>query len=246
LNNGTAVGWSGTILRTSNGGSSWFSQVSGITKNLFGVSFLDLNNGLVVGEDGTILKTVDGGNNWTLHSSGITETLYDIDFKDLINATAVGRLGLILRTTDGGVNWDLRPSGTTSFLYGVSFSDINNGTAVGFNGTILRTTNGGVTFIEEEYSTQSPTEFILSQNYPNPFNPSTTISWQSPVGSHQTLKVFDVLGNEVATLINEYREAGKHSVNFDASRLSSGVYFYKIQAEDIDSYIETKKMLLLK
>jgi hypothetical protein len=111
------------------------------------------------------------------------------------------------------------------------------------NGTILRTTNGGVTFINEEQLNSAPSEFILSQNYPNPFNPSTTISWQSPVGSHQTLKVFDVLGNEVTTLVNEYRDAGRHNVTFDASKLSSGVYFYKIQA---GNYIETKKMLLLK
>jgi len=88
-----------------------------------------------------------------------------------------------------------------------------------------------------------PSEFKLEQNYPNPFNPSTKISWQSPVGSWQTLKIFDVLGNEVATLVNEYRDAGRHNVTFDASNLSSGVYFYKIQA---GSFTSTKKMLLLR
>ncbi|MBS4036322.1 MAG: T9SS type A sorting domain-containing protein [Ignavibacterium sp.] len=86
-------------------------------------------------------------------------------------------------------------------------------------------------------------DFILEQNYPNPFNPSTKISWQSAVGSHQTLKVFDVLGDEVATLVDEYREAGRYEVNFDASRLASGVYIYRLSA---GSFIEMKKMLLLK
>ncbi len=64
-----------------------------------------------------------------------------------------------------------------------------------------------------------PTEYELTQNYPNPFNPSTKISWQSPVGSHQTLKVYDVLGNEVATLVDEFREAGSYEVEFDASNI---------------------------
>ena len=88
-----------------------------------------------------------------------------------------------------------------------------------------------------------PTEYELTQNYPNPFNPSTKISWQSPVNSHQTLKIYDVLGNEVATLVDEFREAGSYEVEFDASSLSSGIYFYKLQS---GNYLETKKMILLK
>ncbi len=89
----------------------------------------------------------------------------------------------------------------------------------------------------------SVTEYALEQNHPNPFNPSTKISWQSPVASHQTLKVYDILGNEVATLVDEFREAGKYEMNFDASRLASGVYIYKLQAGD---FVSSKKMLLLK
>ena len=89
----------------------------------------------------------------------------------------------------------------------------------------------------------APRKISLEQNYPNPFNPSTTISWQSPVGSWQTLKVYDILGNEVTTLIDEYRNAGSYEVEFDASKHSSGVYFYQLRAGD---FIETKKMILLK
>ena len=95
----------------------------------------------------------------------------------------------------------------------------------------------------EDEITNIPTEFILHQNYPNPFNPSTKISWQSPVNSDQTLKIYDVLGNEVATLVNEHRNAGSYEVDFNASALSSGVYFYKLQA---GSFIQTKKMMLVK
>ena len=80
---------------------------------------------------------------------------------------------------------------------------------------------GGVTFIEEENNPNQPEDFLLQQNYPNPFNPSTKISWQSPVGSWQTLKVYDILGNEVATLVNEYRNAGNYEIDFQSSRQSS-------------------------
>jgi cyanophycinase len=91
-------------------------------------------------------------------------------------------------------------------------------------------------------------DFVLYQNYPNPFNPATKISWRSAVGSHQVLKVFDALGNEIATLVNEYRPAGIYEIEFnkqtlDNKPLSSGVYFYSLSAGD---YSETKSMILLK
>jgi hypothetical protein len=99
-------------------------------------------------------------------------------------------------------------------------------------------------------------DFLLQQNYPNPFNPSTKISWQSPVGSWQTLRVYDILGNEVATLVNEYRNAGNYEVEFNVGRdsspaLVSGIYFYRLQVGDPStgsgqSFVETKKMMLLK
>lgn len=88
-----------------------------------------------------------------------------------------------------------------------------------------------------------PEKYSLDQNYPNPFNPTTMISWQSPVSRHQVLKVFDVLGNEVAVLVNEFREAGRYEVEFNASRLASGIYVYRLQA---GSFVETKKMILLR
>jgi len=93
----------------------------------------------------------------------------------------------------------------------------------------------------------TPKDFVLYQNYPNPFNPSTRISWQSAIGSWQTLKVFDVLGNEVATLIDEYKSAGKYEIEFvpesSIRNLASGIYLYQLQS---GSFIKSKKMILLK
>ncbi|WP_290660184.1 T9SS type A sorting domain-containing protein [Ignavibacterium sp.] len=88
-----------------------------------------------------------------------------------------------------------------------------------------------------------PKAYQLYQNYPNPFNPTTKISWQSPVNGQQTLKVYDVLGREVATLVDEYREAGSYEIEFDATNLSSGMYIYRLQS---GNYSDVKKMILSK
>jgi len=112
--------------------------------------------------------------------------------------------------------------------------------------------SSAVTNVTDSFT--EPEDFVLHNNYPNPFNPSTKISWQSPVGSHQILKVFDVLGNEVATLVDEYKPAGKYEVEFNlpAGRqgpasgirnLASGIYFCRLRTEN---YSKTIKMLYLK
>jgi hypothetical protein len=99
----------------------------------------------------------------------------------------------------------------------------------------------GVTDVED--TKQLPTEFLLSQNYPNPFNPSTKIKYSIPQSSNILIKVIDILGNEVATLVNEEKPAGTYEINWNAANLPSGVYFYQLKAGD---FIQTKKMLLLK
>ncbi len=100
--------------------------------------------------------------------------------------------------------------------------------------------NLSTTGVEEK---EIPKEFALLQNYPNPFNPVTVISWQLPVGSWQTLKVYDVLGNEVATLVDEQKAPGNYEVKFDGSRLASGTYIYRLKA---DNFSQTRKLLLMK
>jgi len=104
---------------------------------------------------------------------------------------------------------------------------------------------GGWTFtatgVENEVS--GPTGFALSQNFPNPFNPTTSIKFNVGERANVTLKVFDMLGREVATLVNEVKESGSYDVNFDAAKLASGTYVYKLTA---GNFVETKKMVLLK
>ena len=95
----------------------------------------------------------------------------------------------------------------------------------------------------EQNTNSIPKQFRLEQNYPNPFNPTTTIEFALPQRSAVTLKLLDILGREVATLVDDELEAGVHKVSFDAKDLASGVYFYRIQAE---GFVRARKLMLLK
>jgi photosystem II stability/assembly factor-like uncharacterized protein len=242
-NHGVAVGYSGTVLLTNDGGNAWSQPPSGTSEELRSVSFGDsLHGWIVFNETGCVLKTSDGGFSWIQKTIGTTE-LYDVSFSDPDNGTVVGAEGTILRTTDGGNTWIQQTSGTTDGLWRVWFTDPDNGTAVGGTGLILRTTNGGVSFIEENQINAFPTNYTLTQNYPNPFNPNTKIKYSIPQSSNVVIKVYDILGNEIETLVNEERPTGTYEITWYAENLPSGVYFYRLQAGD---YVETKKMVLLR
>ena len=159
------------------------------------------------------------------------------------------------RSQDGGLTWEsnvtLSSSSVSSSSIAISDSIVHvlwyDDTAGNNEIYYKRNPNGnpvGIKIIDPEI----PEEFSLSQNYPNPFNPTTIISWQSPVGSWQTLKVYDILGNEIATLVDEYREAGSYEVEFNVAQVSkpelpSGIYLYKLTA---GKFSTVRKMMLIK
>ncbi len=118
---------------------------------------------------------------------------------------------------------------------------------------IFKTTDGGgVSGIKENNYHQNniPTQIELYQNYPNPFNPSTIISYKLTNPGFVSLKVYDILGRVVDILVNEQKQQGRYDVNFDASKLASGIYFYQLKVIDplksANNFISTKKMLLIK
>ena len=123
----------------------------------------------------------------------------------------------------------------------IYFVDNNTGWAVGANGLILK--YQGVTSIGEERINRIPSEYFLSNNFPNPFNPSTTIRYSIPQSTNVTIKVFDILGNEIETLVNKEKPTGTYELTWYAENLPSGIYFYQLKS---DNYLETKKMILLK
>ena len=100
-----------------------------------------------------------------------------------------------------------------------------------------------VTSVEQIEDDLLPTEFRLEQNYPNPFNPSTTIQFAVPKNSHVTINIYDILGREVATLIDDEYQPGRYKVVFEAGQIASGLYVYRIQAGD---FLQTRKLMLLK
>jgi hypothetical protein len=105
-----------------------------------------------------------------------------------------------------------------------------------------------VTSLEEEELTIVPNEFVLYQNYPNPFNPSTTIQYELPAYTNVQLKIYDILGNELRTLVNESQQPGKKIYQWDGKDdsgrvVSSGVYFYQLRTKE---FLQTKKLMLLK
>ena len=256
-NIGTIVGQYGLILRTTNGGLNWLTQTSGVTNYLYKVYFTDSLTGTAVGSSGTILRTINGGVPVELISFTI-EVLENAIKLNWSTATETNNSGFeILRSTQNDNNeWNkigfVPGHGTTTETQHYSFTDKD--VKPGKYQYKLKQIDYDGTF---EYSQVVEVEipfvnkFSLSQNYPNPFNPSTKIKYSIPqVTLRQaqsdikvTLKVYDILGREVATLVNEEKPVGSYEVEFNGINLPSGIYFYQLKA---GQFSEAKKMILLK
>lgn len=152
---GWAVGWFGTILKSTNGGTTWKSQDIVTNGHFKSVHFANSLSGWVVGTNGVIIKTNDGGNSWQAQTSGTTGTLSSLQFADAQTGWVVGDDGIILKTTNGGSNWLAQTSGTTFGLSTVHFTDSQTGWAVGLIGLILKTTNGGSSWQVQNSGTTS-------------------------------------------------------------------------------------------
>ena len=164
-NNGWAVGDTGTILLTTDGGANWNTRNSGTTRTLTSVVFADRNNGWTVGGSGTILRTTDGGTTWNTRNSNAMANLEGVHFVDGNNGWAVGSGGTIVRTADGGSTWSRQNSRTTQQLWDVHFADRNNGWAVGTGGTILSTTDGGANWRTQNSRSSA---FLRNVHFINP------------------------------------------------------------------------------
>ncbi len=208
--------------------------------------------GFIVGVQGdkraapTIIRKTMSDTVWTGVSQGILHdgTFYGISAPSTNTLYVCGDGGMLYKSTNGGDTWNSFPGLTSRSLKAISFFDVNHGFAVGDSGTIFHTNNGGgvVVNVGKEPG-PAPKEFLLDQNYPNPFNATTVISYQLKVKSSTTVTVMDLLGREVAVLVNEEKSAGIYSAQWDAINFPSGVYFYRLTAE---GFSETKRLLLIK
>ncbi|MEO8233644.1 MAG: T9SS type A sorting domain-containing protein, partial [Ignavibacteriota bacterium] len=167
-----------------------------------------------------------------------------------ITETEVNNYGFeILRTTQDDDKWEVlgfvRGHGNSNSPNNYTFIDNKVGNTGKCYYKLKMIDNDGTNEFSKtiEVNFNFPISFELRQNYPNPFNPNTKISWQSPVPGLQNLKVYDIMGKEVATLVNEYKQAGNYEIEFDGTALASGVYFYKLS---VNNFVSIKKMILLR
>jgi photosystem II stability/assembly factor-like uncharacterized protein len=236
------------IFSSTDGGATWSTQFNSIYY-LTDVFFVDSDNGWVVGfyNDypnlvGAVLKTTDGGNTWNSEEIESTTGLYSVHYNGSNNGWIAGSKGTILHTSNGGENWIKQNSPYDGRFESVYFINNPTGWVVG-GSAIIKTTTGGVSFVEESEIDEMPSDYNLCQNYPNPFNSSSIIRYSVPQSSNVIIKVFDILGNEIETLVNEKKPSGTYELTWYSESLPSGVYFYQLKAGE---FVQTKKMILLK
>jgi photosystem II stability/assembly factor-like uncharacterized protein len=238
------------ILRSFDEGKTW-EETWFQNSYIRSIDFIDNNTGISAGRN--IYKTTDGGDNWfELFDSGFQSTTF-YDFK-FLKGTETGILvgdnfgtGVIFKTADFGRSWIktlVIPYPSNYNLQAVQAQSSDNWFVCGgwTSAVLLNTTNGGTVGLSGN-QTIVPEKYSLYQNYPNPFNPSTSIKFDIPESDKVRLVIFDMTGKEIGELVNEKLEAGTYEYNFDASSLSSGVYFYRLESGNLSF---SKRMMLIK
>lgn len=234
--------WGGGAFRSTDNGTSWIAANAGLTSNhvhAFTVAGTNLFAGTYFGS-GVYLST-DNGEFWTTANTGLTNSNVRALALHDTNIFAGTDGGGVFRSDINGISWTAFNEGLTNNIVNVLIvygSYIFAGTGDG----IWRRPISDITGVEDQ-SNGISYQYVLEQNYPNPFNPSTIIRYSISVGGLVTIKVYDVLGKEVAILVNEDQTAGSYEIKFNAAQLSSGIYFYTLKA---GSYSQTKKLILMK
>jgi photosystem II stability/assembly factor-like uncharacterized protein len=241
---GTLGGTNYGVFASADNGTTWAHAVmTGFASaNISTLSAIGTN--LFAGTSTGMYLSTDNGTSWTQVNTGLTNLNVRSAIVSGSNLFVGTNGGGVYLSTDNGTSWTIVKTGLGN-LYVYSLAIIGTDLYAGTLGSGIwrRSLSEMVTSVEEYKDANLPVEFELSQNYPNPFNPSTNIRFEIPVSGFVSLKVFDVLGREVVSLVNEFKPAGFYNVNFDASKLSSGVYFYQLR---MSKNVETKQMMLIK
>jgi photosystem II stability/assembly factor-like uncharacterized protein len=266
--NGEYIGWHYSLIgddlfwKTTNSGITWFQATRPPAQFPGYFEFYNENTGWFTssGTGGGLYKSTNGGMNWTLQTlpsgNNINSTIYHIKIinLDTIYGGGGSRLlpggilhPLIWKTTNGGINWGYQEADTSIHGGGSKVDFINSLTGWSYGGHGIHTTNGGgpITFTAIQNNNEIiAKDFVLYQNYPNPFNQLSIIKYQLSVKALVKIRIYDINGREIETLINKKQEPGTYKVSFNAEKLSSGVYFYALFADNLR--IDTKKMLYVK
>jgi len=235
----------GVIWRTTNSGLNW-SSVPISPDEIFDVFIFDSLDAITLSGDPegffgiANIKTSDSGFSWSYDELSFFGLSFAVDFRTNEEGWSASGYKFIF-TSDKGDNWQELETPDSSVIYDLQFTDSITGYAAGENGVILKYS------LPPDTTNTSPENFELFQNFPNPFNTTTRIRFNIPELALVTLKVFDILGNEVVTILKEEKTANTYEVTFDAlsgiRHLSSGIYFYQLKAGD---FVATKKMIYLK
>jgi photosystem II stability/assembly factor-like uncharacterized protein len=243
----------GRVFKSTDNGNNWIRIANGLPTAGSGVSALAYINGNLVTSVGAegIFVSKDEGENW-IPATGINTANHKPANDFLVVGTNIiaASAGGAFISYDSGLTWNAYNIGAENGLLCFTLKD-NSIFAGGNSKGVFKSEITTVSVNEEILNN----DYIVMQNYPNPFNPETTISYVIPNGlsageagtrneiAHVTLKVYDTLGREIATLVNEVKEQGNHIVKFNAQNIASGVYFYKIQT---GNFTQIKKMILSK
>ncbi len=241
---------------TSNAGISWALGNEGFILNLGGdLDFKDDKSTGILLTDALlpdVERTTTGGQTWSAvntnsNISGACSSAWvsgtNTVFICVGQNTSNNR---ILRSDDGGLTWTLQNTSDATDLAELDYVRYNDqliAYCIASDGTVIKTSQSVTPVGISQITTGIANNFSLKQNYPNPFNPVTNLEFRIPELGFVSLKVYDVLGNEVSTLVNERKTPGNYKVEFDASGLPSGVYFYRLEA---NGWSDTKSMILLK
>ncbi len=229
------------FFKTTNGGSSW-QQVYFANGFFALLNSVSVNNTVYIGYTGGVYRSSNSGQTWAQYAA----PNYNVRAIAFINEGTgffCGEQNSFYRSTNSGVNWQFIPTDTVTNFSGIHFPTQSVGYLCGTGGVIFKTTNAGGTLGVTLLSNEIPKEFSLGQNYPNPFNPQTQIKFDIAKHSNVRITVYDIAGRLVTTLVNENLKPANYEIKFEGSGLSSGAYFYKIEAGE---FITTKKMLLVK
>ena len=234
-------GSAGYIARSTNAGLNWsFPAIPANIADIRFIYFADANTGysggLALGGQGGMCKSTDAGLSWVLLGNYSGSTPLNAYFINVNTGYVVNSSGELKMTTDGGTSWlnqSVPSNGSYADIHGSGSFACIAGKKIATNTTVSI----------QQISNELPSEFSLEQNYPNPFNPTTNIGLRIADFGFVTLKVYDVTGNEVAVLVNEELSAGKYNVDFNASNLASGTYFYRLQTA---GFTQTKKLTMIK
>jgi photosystem II stability/assembly factor-like uncharacterized protein len=241
-----------TFLHTGSGGRAFFGNdwwinisIPATHKDYYDQVCTGEQYGCAVGDDGKIIHTRDNWSNYTEYNTPNADTLSAISARTATTYWTVGRNGTIYALTYVTFMYNLnmmeQVTGTENDLNDVWAADANYAWSVGENGTILYYGPPQIPSVIKEQAMVS--DFTINRNYPNPFNPSTTIEYYLPLKSEVTIRVYNILGEEVALLLNEAQSAGRHTAKFTGANLPSGIYLYRIQA---GNRIKSGKMILSK